>query len=339
MNEPSVKLVEVKKPQHPLADLIPTCFQSFDEWLARWNSTTVLGERLGLLHCLQVMDYWPKEREQSVFFLLDVANGHLTGEPFRYRTWHDYYTGHINKNRETISRKAFDVLCVKLFASGKEGYPPLWWWTLAKQETFDKILQFCEPKAGNYDRPYDGKKGSHQAEVFGGFLQEFTRLGWAYNGRSRFYRDDQTENVEEIEARMVVARPQFIEIINYLGQLNWLNRPMSDFGSGFPALDSACLAKLKDIAFRSELLLPQQDYHASIGRRKAKTLHEAIRGGSVAAEILVLHSIRRKVDRQCAALWEESRRKHDELERQAELAKIQKAIDALDIQATKLSGG
>ncbi len=326
---------EFEKVEHPLANLFPSKFQSFDEWLARWNSTKVLGEKLGLLHCLQVTEYWLDKREQTAFFLLDVADGHRTGKPFHYN-WREHDAKNTNKNREIISRKAFDVLCVKLFTAGKEGYPPLWWWMLSNQESFDKLLWFCRPEADNYDRPYKGEEVRHQTEVFGEFLQDFARLGWAYDGSLYQYRHD--ENPEEIRARLVAARPQFIEILCYLRQLWWLNQPMSGFSTDFPELDRACLAKLKGIALGTDLPLPEQDINASSDCiRRPKTLHEAICGGSVAAEILVLHSIRQREQKRIAGLFEASRRRWQEAERQQKLRLVAKQQDALAKRATELT--
>ncbi len=335
-NVVSTKSVEEAKPVHPLANFMPTSFQSFDDWLARWNSATVTQERLGLLHCMQTIEYWLEKTEQSVFFLLDVANGWETGNPFR--CYHRHYNADdINKSREIISRKAFDVLCVKLFASGKQDYPPLWWWMLEKQETFDKLLNFCGPEARNYYKPFAGGQVSHQVEVYGSFLQEFSRLGWTYSRRSN--RQGEVANEDEIRARLVAARPQFIDILRYLGQLNWLNRPMGCYGGDFPELDKPSISKLREIVFETELLLPPQDFHSPAEHsRKPKNLREAILGASVAAEVLVLNDIRLAERNRIKAAWRKSRRKHENMERISRLEKIEKAKRTLDEEAARLTG-
>ena len=322
---------ESGKVEHPLANLYPTAFQSFDEWLARWNSTTVLWEKLGLLHCLQTMEYWLKGREQTVFFLLNVADGHRTTNPFYRHS--DYISESGIEGCKAISRKAFDVLCAKLFNPGKENYPPLWWWMLEEQETFDKLLWFCN--SDNYSPPYDEKKVSHQTEIFGGFLREFSRLGWTYNPTQRSF--DRAVDVENIRVRMIAARPRFIEILHWIRQLRWLNKPNSAFSSDFPELDQACLAKLREIAFREDLPLPARDINASsMVCSRPKTLREAICGGSIAAEIIVLHSIRRREQKRLAGLFEASRRRWQEAQRRDELRQVAQQQETLAKRAAEL---
>lgn len=312
---------------HPLFNLQPIAFQSFSEWKGRWDSTRVLGEKFGLLHCVQIMECWPETRQDFVFFLLDVANGYRTGSPFH--DWRGYGCNETNKALDAISRKAFDVLCVKLFAPGKEGYAPYWWWMLEKQETFDKLLSFCLPEAKNYMPPYEGEKVSHQTEVFGSFLEDFSQLGWTYD-----------ENEEGTRLRLIAARPQFIEILRRIRQLNWLNKPMRDFGREFPELDEPCLKKLRDMAFEESWRLPTEDCASDhFGSRKPKTLHEAILGGSAAAEILIMDSIRKKEKKRIAALYEESLRKREALERQQRLEEIRKAKAVLEKQEAQFALG
>ncbi|OGZ79394.1 MAG: hypothetical protein A2528_03760 [Candidatus Staskawiczbacteria bacterium RIFOXYD2_FULL_37_9] len=321
--------------KHPLEGLCPSDIQAFADWKSRWDGTPVLGEKLGLLHCLQVMKYWPDTRKQTVFFLLDIANGYRTGKPFH--NWQGYNASEINEGLDMISKKAFDVLCVRLFAPTKNDYPSQWKWMLVTQETFEKLLQFCLPEAENYRLPYDGEQVSHQTEVFGRFLLEFSQLGWVHDFSPSEFSRNKDVNLAEIRARLIAARPQFMEILRYIRQLSRLNKPMRDFSNEFPELDGACLKKLKEMAFRASLNLPWQEVGATAYFRKPETLHEAILGGSVAAEILVINSIRQKEKKRIHALYEESLHRRHELDRQQELERIRKAQAILEQQAAKLA--
>ncbi len=320
--------VAAEKAKHPLLEFVPTVFESFDEWMLRWQGTTVLAEKLGLLHCCteEGRQYCP----EMVSFLLMVANHYDSEYRFTVESEHSYY-GDNARNRRTIARKAFDVLCLKFFKGKTDGHQPLWWWMLQpKHEAlFQKVLWFLQ--TDDYSNSSGYYRGitprDHHGEIFQKFLQDFAKLGWEFESLANRYYDGEVGG-EKTEKRMIATRPQFIEILRRLRILDWLNDK---------ELDEASIKRLTELALEQNMYLPRQEVCVD-NRRKPKTLAEAVLGGSVAAQVVVLHQIREKERKRINALYEASARERRRQNNQLELDRITEEKAFLERRAAELKG-
>lgn len=330
--EVSRKNVEVK---HPLLEFVPAIFNSFEEWLAKWNTATYLAEKLGLLHSLTIEKSWWNE-ERLVSFLLGVADGCDDYCNFRVDKesggYNNTYMIDNAEKRKNIAEKAFSVLCLKFFKDGAGNEKPLWWWMLENETLFRKVLWFLRLDDGYRRRLFNrhligtDDSNNHQKEVFRVFVDKFARLGWKFHSMSERHHDEKTD--ELVRNRLVASRPQFIEILYELGELNWLNGQ---------ELDTASLKKLTKLALDQDLNLPRTNvYDSSSSYRKPISLEEAVLGGSVAAQIVLLHRIRENEQKRINALYEESKRQQQSKERQLQLNEVEAQRRKLEQKAKKL---
>ncbi len=319
--------VGVEEAKHPLLKFTPTVFYAFEEWLERWEGTTHLAERLGLLHHLMTENGWWQRRE-LVLLLLEIADG--------YTMEHGFITGHgygdekqNARNRKDIAEKAFGVLCLKFFKAGVRDENPSWWWMLKDEVLFQKVLWFLrrdDHRIQNRDFDISGDSISHQQRIFRTFIHDFTRLGWEFRSLSERGWDLEADKV--VKKRLIAVRPQFIEILDELKMLNWLNGQ---------ELDAASLKKLTELALGKTCHLPPTRVLASrTDYRKPEGLAEAVLGGSVAAQVVLLHRVREKALRRINSLFEASEAQHEEMLRQHDLARIEEERKALDKEAEAL---
>lgn len=317
---------------NPLLDIVPGKFESFKNWKERWDATFILAERLGLLYYFTMESGWfYKEQAELVSFLMEIADGHrhtsnfqTSGERF------DYHGEDIAKNRQKIAEKAFAVLCTKFFKAGERyDNEPLWWWMLGNDAVFQKVLWFLrldDTFGSNQARNHDfyADKLSHPHDVFRRFINEFIELGWEEDSpinRSYGSPDDAAL------ARLVVARPLFIELLNNQRNLNWLNRR---------SLDAASIKKLTEIAMSHELHMPPCEAAQRNTYRKPKTLEEAILGGSAAAQVIILWRIRKEEAGRIEEQYDASYDKVEAAARKRELAEIERRKKDLAAQERQL---
>lgn len=326
--------VEVVEPKHPLMEFVPIVFNSFEEWLAKWNGTNYLAEKLGLLHSLTTKNGWWLESE-LVSLLLSVADGYAN-ESFVVDGSYNLYGGQPAEaeSRKSIANKAFSVLCLKFFRKGKNE-EPLWWWMLEHEVLFQKVLWFLRPRPGGLNCLYNrgsvwDSSSDHQQEIFRNFLRKFSRLGWDFHcPESRRHWDEKAMDLAK--QRLVATRPQLIDVLRELGELNWLNgRDME--------LDAESVKRLTEMALSDSLFLPPEkvsDGHNSL--REPKDLEEAVLGGSVAAQIVLLHQIKENKRRCISILYEASVRQREDQQKAAELVDIEKERNELETRARSLT--
>lgn len=325
--------VEVTQAKHPLMEFVPIVFNSFEEWLARWNETNYLAEKLGLLHSLTTKNGWWSKPE-LVLLLLSVADGY-TDESFSDDRNYDPYRQRTEaESRKSIAKKAFSVLSLKFFQS-ERNEEPLWWWGLEHEVLFQKVLWFLRPRLGGLNRLYNcscicDSSSDHQQGIFRNFLREFSRLGWNFRcPESRQRWDEKTR--ASVEQRLVAARPQFIDVLRELGELNWLNGKDLE-------LDAKSVKKLTEMALGDSLFLPLEKISDSFSSlRKPKNLEEAVLGGSIAAQIVLLHQIKEDKRRRISVLYEASVRQRQNQQRVAELDDIEKKRRELDERTKDLA--
>jgi len=318
----SASAAEVKR--HPLMEFFPGYFRSFDEWLGRWRETTILSEKLGLLHGI-IENYLWEFSPELVCFLFDHADGY--GSNLNFKDGPESYK--TAKNRQTIAIKAFTVLCLKFFKSPADSSkPPLWWKAVKDDILFQKVFWFLEVKdKRNCCFRSDDIPARHR-ETFEAFLDAFARLGWRYKGL--FYRYEDRSVPVEVERRIIAARPRFIEILDKIRALNWLNGREIE-------LDKASIKKLTEIAMSENYFFPPssvQDSDRTL--RKPESLEEAALGGSMAAQIVVLNRICQEEVRRIENLFKRSLRRKREEDRQFELSKIERAKKELEDKAAEL---
>lgn len=304
--------------KHPLLGFKPITFDYFDDWLLRWNNTDYLAEKLGLLHYLTMENCW-WEDQFLVHLLLVFADGYNEESNFIVRRGFDQDSG--AKSRKSIAEKAFAVLCLKFFKGNVRNERPSWCWMLENEVLFKKVLWFLRPndrgRLHNYRCNMSGTS-DHQQETFRVFLTEFAKLGWDWSG---FERRMDVRFDESIIKRLVASRPQLIDVLYELDKLDWLNGQ---------ELDEPSLKKLKEMALCSELSLPEIDVFRSRSYRKPATLEEAALGGSVAAEVILLHGVKEKERKRIDAIYQASRRKRQEEEQRRQLAELDGRRKKLD---------
>ncbi len=293
--------------RNPLLDSVPLVISSFDEWRTRWNGTDYLAERLGLLYYLTLEK--KLLTEEAISFLLDLADGHNSSLNFAVLgERHDH-----SLKRAKIARKAFEVLCLTFFKEDLD-HRVYWFRMLSEEALFQKVLWFLrlDDRYRLYNDPHKSTESTHHDEVFRSFLETFAPLGW-----SSYYHDVRFD--KSTIARLTAARPQFIEILYYLGKLHCLNGQ---------ELDEASLQRLTEIALSENLTIPPAKVDDQ-PCRKPRDLVEAILGGSFAAQLIFLHRTRVE-ERECLnRLYQESQRQQKEERRERELADLRKQQEEL----------
>lgn len=264
-------------PQYSLTGRAWTETPDFASWLEKWNEVIDLDAALGLLHALMAPNrsdrFWENElqRVSLVNFLLDIA---------------DRWVGYPSGPRDSLSHKALQVLCEKFFKF-EEGGPGcgssryFWDWILTREDVCEKILWFfrLEDESGSniYNCPRThGYQNTSQGKVMAKFLFDFSASVWMMQDLERGKSLDISS---QRRVWFVKMRPRIIDILIHLGRLDWLH------GKN---LDPASLLRLNAIAMGRKLSLPP-NYVGVICFRKPETLDEAVLGGSVAANTLVLH--------------------------------------------------
>ena len=308
--------------KHPLLAFTPiNSFESFEEWLKKWNGTNYLSDKLGLLHGIEL-----HQNSQYVSFLLEIANGYASRSGFTLR---EDWSEQCSKDRHAIAEKAFTVLCLKFFKSGEKYYnPPLWWWMLENAQLFDKVLWFLGPNLKNCCFMDRDDNPTHPQQVFNEFLIAFAKLGWG-GYRSMANNFGRGCCSEDVEKRLITARPQFIDILDQISMLSWLNHHERD-------LDKASLKKLTELALESNYHFPPNKVNMSGEYRNPISLEEAVLGGSVAAEIVLLNKIRQQECKRIRASYDLSAQARDTETRKRQLAEIEKQKKALELKADEL---
>jgi len=289
--EKNLVTVPTAEHKHPLRALKPAKFQTFEEWLAQWKAAKYQAEMLGLLHCLADEENYILNVPEGVSFALEIADdydGYFDG-------YEDYDRQELARARKTIAQKAFQVLCLKFFKTPTRfEEKPHWWWMLSHEVLFQKVLWFLRPEQRNYW--YESERLDHPQDLFQKFLEEFPQVGWEYPSLYHRYEGRWSQEDDGMQARMIAARPRFVEIILKTRRVHWLSGQ---------ELDDACIAKLTELALREKLSLPPKlDGSHEDTHRKPESLEEAALGGSVPAKMLLLHKIIGEERQRLAALYE-----------------------------------
>ena len=194
-----------------------------------------------------------------------------------------------------------------------------WKMQITSEQLFPAILNFFAAEKSTFDSirirnifSY-GNERSHNEELAVNFLLNLARFifGWRerkiWDGMERELREEmEAENVT-VRSRLDSAKPWMIEVLSYLNHLVLLRKWILE-------LDGPCLAKLKEIALRSELSYYQ---HPVKGNRSVASTEEACLAGSPAALLLNEYELKMGVYNRLTAILEAEQQKEDAL-REAE---------------------
>ena len=268
MNTPE----EVQK--NPLLEWSGASFYDFRSWLKAWHGSPSFAQRLGLLHWFTTKDGWTSWGNESVEFFMDIADGYSRANNFSVR---GDPPGDGYKRRQMLAKKAFSVLCARLFEPDKAlSGKPTWGWLLTWEALFKKALWFGRPGQHFFLHNLDlTDKEDRNQQTFRNFLADFAKLGWDFD-----WGGYSGEMHEKVQARLVAARPQFVEILQGLGMVEWLHNR---------ELDGPTLAKLKELVFQRENRMSSEDGGAI---RKPINIEEALRAGLGVARVLYLQEAR-----------------------------------------------
>lgn len=294
-----------------------TTYLSFQEWHDAWKKTTNSSDRCGLLHDLQENNA-AYEENKAVPFLLELANGFEKSS--NLSIYMQSYQRHLK-----IVRKATTVLCIRFFKARMDHSSPsvnnrYWWWIFSNPEAFTAVLNFFFPKGTaevcNCPSPRTTKSTDFEENTILQFVREFVRECWCTgcpdgNMRPLIY----------------AAKPQIISLLRYIEELPWL------FGR---ELDVPCRKRLKEIALRENLRLPQRYVGQSTYRLPA-TIEEAVLGGSLAACILVANKVSRQQRFILRWRYIADSREHQERKKVNELQKIKQELERIEAIKTRLN--
>jgi hypothetical protein len=319
---------------------------NWHEWLAYWQATENLEWMESLLHVgfnvsLERSKYGEKvyDRVDRIIFYFTIADGWAddsllelsTDKNEEYVVGRDAHGNTIRKKqrelRQQLARKAFDMLCpnlfkVELMGGGRHGdqFGEVWERDIVSERLFPVIQNFFRAEKDRYgdNRIRNLSHGwlcerSHseqQAEIF---LLNLAKFVWAWKepDASFGYRgsDKEEEEIEkrfaEMRIRVDTAKPWMVEVLAKLNRLDALREWILE-------LDAACLAKLKEIAFRTELSKGWR--HPVAKYRPVATLDEACFVDSKAAWLIQEHALKTREYKRLTAI-REAEWKREEAER------------------------
>lgn len=200
-----------------------------------------------------------------------------------------------SKLRQRIARKAFDALCSSLFKMKvRDAYDddrgPSYEWeeTVLSETLLEALRKFFKVKGSKGIRWGElsnlGTYPPDQSQVektAADFLLRLAECIWNWQPGQRKLGGE--GYAEALEKRMKAAKPWAIEILNALKKLSVLEE-------GILELDKACLAKLKEIALRTELR-PSSRRGIYGDYRQVKSLDEARFMDSPAAWLISKHEL------------------------------------------------
>ena len=287
--------------------------RNWHEFLERWQAATTLEEMLGLLHAglsvpLERYQYGEKEydRVDRVMFYFAIAGGWADNDllkmpadgegkcPFGRDERSNTIYKTASELRQVVALKAFNMLCMNFFRAEFEGggrdgrwFGDFWEEEVASDRLFSTILIFFRAEEDRFDRVRirnlsRRSEPSHNEELARNFLLNLARFIWGWREKEihSYYKEDEKEAVKKrntkTRARLDAAKPWMVEVLEQLDRFDLLREWAL-------TLDKPCLAKLKEIAFRSEL---SQHSHPVAKDRGVATLDEACYVGSPAAWFL-----------------------------------------------------
>ena len=192
---------------------------SWREFMKRWVETKEARLLIELLHV--GFDEWIvvndiKEVRQRICFYLEVAYGYQAYSLFPGRSTYSYMFD--PEIQSELALKAWGILCLKVFTDTRKKHErsrgnPSWFKLMEDEVILERILWFFS----NKDNIPDERKfeNNHKARLCVEFLRRLAKCGWEkYTDRNGYQ--------ENPPPCFIKARPQFIEILSDLGELDFL---------------------------------------------------------------------------------------------------------------------
>lgn len=308
-------------PVHPLFTREIRPLRNWHEWLSRWDAAVSMEEMLGLLHVGFAVSLGRREHGEKEYHCIDrlifyfsIADGwedHALLKPPGENHWNfpDYNSLYErgllpSQLRQKIARKAFDTLCLAFFKEvfsedrySGDDFKDGWKKTIVSERLFPVIQNFFMAKKGLYGNSvvirnlsrwqWEGR--SHNERLAARFLLALARSIWDWGEPHEPYysSDEQEEKFRKESAarrsRIDASKPWLVEVLSCLDKLDLLSKR-----EWLIELDKPCLAKLKEIALRKELLGAR---HHVVESRLVATVDEALYAGSKAAMLLKEYEI------------------------------------------------
>lgn len=297
---------------------------NWHHWLERWQAAETIQEMHGLLQQgfkVQMGEggYWEPEYALAdrVAFYVSIADGWAdhyllkkSEDAGEYVYGRDKHGNRIQMQaselRCILAREAFDQLSANFFNQPEVTDHGYWNWAWEEAFTgslFPVIQHFFRAEESRYygvpirirNLSWPGKISSHETKAVDFLLLLIKKVwNWQEERVEKCRKEEEQERIRaqnaERRARFDSAKPWTLEVLTCLGRFNVLRQIES-------SLSTEDVAKLTEIALRTEIDDPERPVYERKSR-KARTLEEALYGGSrVAAFVLgcgVKKSVREK---------------------------------------------
>jgi len=319
---------------HPLLSREIRPLYNWHEWLARWDAALTAEELLGLLHVgfnvpLDRSEHGEKgyDAVDRVLFYFAIADGWADSDLLELPTDRKNFGGDAFarvKRRQELACKAFDMLCLNFFTEvvdynyGDPAFKEDWGENIISGRFFSVVQRFFkaeEPRPYSFARRIRNlslrqEKQSHNEERAVNFILALTGFVWQWREQHKDWdyvaegKEKERGKREEKEyntatrSRIDSAKPWLIEVLTHLDKLDGLWK-LRDHRELLLTLDESCLAKLAEIALRSELV---KGRHPVTEGRPVATVNEACLVGSRAAWFLKKYELMHAEHRRLTAI-------------------------------------
>ena len=363
--------VGVTKPAqevHPLSLRKVPPIRNWNKWLELWCLASSFQMMESLLHCgfdtpIKKSLWgtrWPEldcDEEHRLLFYLSVAEGWVGssskfGVPdedgIMYEVGFDEKGCSVKKFpyelRQQLATKAFYVLCSNFFkrmelkGGGRNGddFNERWRLIVDSDRLFGAIKKFFRAESsfsGRWSvcnlRIRAEEYWSQREQQAVTFLLNLATFLWGWREEVSYSNHlEVAERNCKTRAIIDAAKPWMVEVLVSLRKMDLLYKHI--FG-----LDEACLAKLKEIALSTQL----SHYDQPVAEdRKVETVDEACYAGSLAAEFLVIHEIKNRVNGQLGAAHEARLAAEAERRRLSKIREAEEAVDEANRRVEELKG-
>ena len=290
--------------------------QDWPEWIEEWQATASLDGMLGLIHRGFELPGWDsrnptKDYLHRIIFYFGIADGWANEysletkderghQPmYAYKVdpqCHNLLYLSESQARQKLAKMAFDQLALNFFkrelrGGGRNGddFNESWISLVASERLFPVIQNFFRAGKKDFLAPSairnlnrEGNR-THTEKLAVDFLINLATLiwGWEMENSGVWCDDAYKARIADICSRLNASKPWMVEVLAGIDRLDVLQPHIVD-------LDKQCLAKLKEIALRTELSTHRYPVFET---RTATSVEEACLAGSKAAWFLVKHGL------------------------------------------------
>lgn len=286
---------ETAEEKHPLVAKNISCIGDWSRWKEIWRETSEVEILHSLLHF--GFDVYTRSEEftEKVNFYLELADGYRASYNFNSSSdpkWQcDLETPFGRKKfpevRQVLSQKAFQILSQKIFKdSSKDGGLPSWMHMVIRKEVLEKIIWFFRPDKDGWIENYPADE-SHLFEIVEKFLVDLCKIVWS-----------DSKYIERYGEWLESMYPDLVEILYGIRKLDLL----FDRECQFITNDDGFV--LKSIMDKLEELALKYEFYFNNKRRRPININEAYYGGSQAARIHILLSVKNAERKRLQKIWE-----------------------------------